>query len=122
MPDSPNKRVVAEYLAAFREHDHARVLATLTDDVVWVVPGAFTRTGKKEFDAEIENPGFEGRPDIRHSRMTEENGVVVCEGKVKAKPKGAPALWLAFADVFEFRGGKIAKLTSYLMPLPDEPA
>lgn len=26
-------------------------------------------------------------------------------------------LWLAFCDVFEFRGGKTAKLTSYLMPL-----
>lgn len=117
---SPNKAVVEEYLAAFRVHDHARVLATLAEDVVWTVPGAFTRRGKTEFDAEIENPGFEGRPDIRHSRMTEEGDVVVCEGKVKAKPKGAPALWLAFADVFEFRGGKIAKLTSYLMPLPGE--
>lgn len=117
---SPNKAVVEEYLAAFRVHDHDRVLATLTDDVEWVVPGAFVRRGKKEFDAEIENPGFEGRPDIRHSRLTEEDGVVVCEGKVRTKPKGAPALWLAFVDVFELRGGRIAKLTSYLMPLPGE--
>lgn len=120
MPESANKRVVQEYLSAFRVHDHARVLATLTDDVEWVVPGAFVRRGKKEFDAEIENPGFEGKPDISCSRLTGEGDVVVCEGKVKTKPKGAPALWLAFVDVFEFRGGRIAKLTSYLMPLPDE--
>ena len=114
---SANKKVVEEYLAAFRESDHARVLATLTEDVQWVIPGAFHKKGKPAFDAEIENPAFEGKPDIRHQRLTEEGGVVVCEGRVKTKKKGGPELWLAFCDVFELRGGKIAKLTSYLMPL-----
>lgn len=117
MPDSPNKRTVAQYMAAYRAHDHAGVLGTLTDDVEWVLPGAFHKEGKAAFDAEIENDGFEGRPDIRCHRMTEEGDVVICEGQVKTKPKGKAELWLAFCGVFEFRGGKIAKLTSYLMPL-----
>lgn len=114
---SANKKTVEAYMAAFRVHDHAGMLGTLTEDVEWVLPGAFHKKGKAAFDAEIENDGFEGKPDIRCRRMTEEGGVVVCEGEVKTKPKGKPELWLAFCDVFEFRAGKIAKLTSYLMPL-----
>lgn len=117
---SANKKTVEAYMAAYRVHDHAGVLGTLTDDVEWVLPGAFHKKGKAAFDAEIENDCFEGRPDIRCHRMTEEGDVVICEGKVKTKPKGQPELWMAFVDVFEFRGGRIAKLTSYLMPLPGE--
>jgi ketosteroid isomerase-like protein len=115
---STNKKTVEDYLAAFRVSDHAGVLACLTDDVEWVIPGAFVKNGKAAFDAEIENPAFEGRPDIRHTRLTEENGVVVVEGTVLTRKKGGPELLLAFCDVFELKGGKIARLTSYLMPLP----
>jgi uncharacterized membrane protein/ketosteroid isomerase-like protein len=110
-----NKRTVEEYMAAFRVSDHARVLACLTDDVEWTIPGAFTKKGKKEFDAEIENPAFEGRPEIKVTRLTEENDVVTAEGTVLTRKKGGAATLLAFSDVFELRGGKIRRLTSYLM-------
>lgn len=114
---SQNKETVDRYMAAFRVHDHAGVLACLTDDVEWVVPGAFHKKGKTEFDGEIENPAFEGRPVITVTRTVEEGDAVVSEGVVRTKPKGRPAFDLAFCDVFEMKGGKIRKLTSYLMPL-----
>src|SRR5262245_24266148 len=110
-----NKRTVEEYLEGFRQGDHERVLATLTDDAVWDIPGVFHLTGKEAFDQEIENPAFQGHPEIAISRMTEARDVVVAEGTARTQKRTGEIMHLAFCDVFELRGGKIARLVSYLM-------
>ena len=47
--------------------------------------------------------------------MTEENDVVIAEGSVRAQRRDGAILLLAMCDVFEMRGHKIRRLTSYLM-------
>lgn len=110
-----NKQTVDRYMEGFRRGDHAEVLACLTDDVEWLIPGAFHLHGKEQFDGEIENEAFTGRPDITVTRMTEEDDVVIAEGTVRAQQKNGAILDLAFCDVFEMRDGKIRKLISYLV-------
>lgn len=110
-----NKRTVDKYMDGFRKSDHAQILSCLTDDVEWILPGAFHLHGKAAFDAEIENPAFTGSPEITVHRMTEENDVVVAEGVVRARRVDGTQLDLAMCDVFEMRDGKIRRLTSYLM-------
>ena len=112
---SENKRTVEEYMEGFRRTDHARILACLTDDVEWDIPGALHLVGKKAFDKEIENDAFVGSPTITVTRLTEENNVVVAEGSVRSEKKGGGLLNLNFCDVFVMQGGKIKRLTSYLM-------
>jgi uncharacterized protein len=116
-PLTPNKRTVAEYMDAFGQSDHARILACLTDDVEWEIPGEFHLFGKAAFDKEIENDAFTGKPVIAVQRMTEENDVVVAEGTVRTQRKDGVEMDLAFCDVFEMKGAKIRRLVSYLMPL-----
>ena len=113
---SPNKATVLEYMEGFRRSDHRRILACLTDDVEWILPGAFHLHGKPAFDGEIENPQFTGSPVIEVTRLTEENDVVVAEGTVRAQKADGTVILLAMCDVFEMRGGRIRKLISYLMP------
>ena len=43
---------------AFGRNDHEEILACLTDDVEWLVPGAFHVHGKAAFDGEIEGEAF----------------------------------------------------------------
>ena len=93
------------------------MLACLTDDVEWEIPGSVHLHGKAEFDKEIENPAFVGKPAITVDRMVEEGDVVVAEGTVRTQPKDGAEMDLAFCDVFEMRDGKIRRLVSYLMPL-----
>jgi ketosteroid isomerase-like protein len=114
---SVNKKTVAAYMDAFRASDHARVLACLTEDVEWEIPGTFHLRGKEAFDKEIENEAFVGRPDITVTRTTERDDVVVAEGSVRTRRKDGGILVLAFCDVFEMRDGKIRRLISYLMPV-----
>ncbi len=114
---SANKQTVEKYMEAFRQLDHEMVLSCLTDDVEWIIPGTFHGRGKIEFDKEIENENFTGRPVIGIDRLTEENDVVIAEGTVRALPKTGGHIDLVFCDVFEMSNGKIRKLISYLMPV-----
>ena len=114
---SGNKQTVQKYMDAFTKTDHAEVLSCLTDDVEWVIPGAFHLRGKDAFDKEIENEAFVGSPSIKVSRMTEEHDVVVAEGTVRAARRDGGFLNAVFCDVFVMRDEKIRHLTSYLMEI-----
>jgi ketosteroid isomerase-like protein len=116
---SPNKQTVQSYMDGFTRSDHAAILACLTDDVEWLIPGAFHLTGKIAFDREIENDAFVGSPTISVSRMIEERDVVVAEGSVRSARKDGGMLNAVFCDVFEMRGAKIRRLTSYLMEIKE---
>ena len=113
---SPNKETVQRYMAAYGRWDYAEVLACLTDDVEWVVPGAFHLVGKHAFDNEIEGQGAARPPEIVVSRLIEEDDVVVAEGSVRNALQDGGVLSLVFCDVFLMRDGRIRHLTSYLMP------
>jgi len=115
---SANKATVQKYMEAFGRTDHAEILACLTDDVEWVIPGAVHLRGKDEFDGEIENPAFIGSPTIAVTRMVEEDDVVVAEGSVRASRADGGTLHAVFCDVFVMRDAKIRHLTSYLMEVP----
>jgi ketosteroid isomerase-like protein len=112
---TPNKQTVQKYMDAFNRTDRAEILSCLTDDVEWLIPGAFHAKGKSAFDKEIENDAFVGSPTIHVTRMTEEDGVVVAEGSVRSSRKDGGMLNAVFCDVFVMQGTKIRHLTSYLM-------
>ena len=100
---------------AFRRTDREKILSCLTDDVEWVLPGAFHTRGKDEFAGHIVDEGFAGSPEITVDRLTEENDVVIAEGSVRAPKSDGTVLDLVYCDVFDMRKGKIRRLVSYLM-------
>jgi len=112
-----NKQTIEKYLDGFRKTDHAQILACLTDDVEWVIPGMFHIRGKEAFDKEIENEAFTGSPTIDAHRLIEEDNIVVALGHVRCQRVTGEFLDLDFCDIFEMDGGKIKKLTSYLAPV-----
>ena len=109
-----NKKTVEIYMDGFNKSDHKQILSCLTDDVEWVMPGAFHLVGKDAFDKEIENDNFFGNPVITIKRIMEENDVVVAEGKVVVEKKEGGYLNAVFCDVFIMEDAKIKQLTSYL--------
>lgn len=114
-----NKATVMKYMDGFRASDHPMVLSCLTDDVEWIIPGAFHLVGQAAFDKEIENEAFVGSPTINVSRLVEENNVVVAEGSVSSARRDGGMLKAVFCDVFEMQNFKIKRLTSYLMEIRD---
>lgn len=112
---TPNKQTVQKYMDAFTRTDHAAILSCLTDDVEWLIPGAFHVAGKAAFDGQIEGDAFIGNPEIQVSRMVEQEDVVVAEGSVRCARKDGGMLDAVFCDVFVMRDAKVRHLTSYLM-------
>jgi len=115
-PFTPNQTTVEAYMQGFRTTDREGILACLTEDVEWVVPGAFHARGKAEFATHIVDDGFTGQPVIAVDRYVESEDVVIAEGSVRAPRTDGVVLELAMCDVFDMKNGKIRRLTSYLMP------
>lgn len=112
---SRNKQTVEDYMEGFRHTDRARILACLTDDVEWVIPGMFHVHGREGFNAHIVDEGFIGKPVITVTRLIEEDEVVVAEGTVRTQQANGALVDVVFCDVFDMRDGKIRRLISYLM-------
>ena len=110
--------IVAVYFDGFRASDHQRILSTLTDDVEWVIHGHRTTRGKTEFDAEIENPAFVGSPELDIHRVYEDGRVVITTGEGSGVSQEHGPFRFAFNDLFMFREGLIARVDSYVVPLP----
>ncbi|WP_229070137.1 nuclear transport factor 2 family protein [Actinoplanes sp. DH11] len=109
--------LVAEYFEGFRTGDHARILATLTDDVAWIIHGHRTTRGRDEFDGEIENPAFTGHPELDVQRVFEDGPVVVTTGEGRGATVEHGPFRFVFSDIFTFRAGLIARVDSYVVPL-----
>jgi len=55
----------------FRKTDREQILACLTDDVVWKIPGAFETNGKAAFSGHIVDEGFKRRPPALEDNHTQ---------------------------------------------------
>lgn len=110
---SPRKDVVQTDLEGFRRGDHEMVLSCLTDDVVWVLHGYATLSGKDAFDQEIRNEAFVGKPKLTIDRLIEEGDAVVAPGSGQAARREGGPLNFVFSDVFTFKGDKISRLETY---------
>lgn len=118
MSSTTQKSLVETYFEGFRRSDHAQILATVTDDVEWVIHGHRTTHGRVEFDAEIENPAFTGSPELDVRHLYEDGQVVVATGEGRGATVAHGPFSFAFNDVFTFRDALIARVDSYVVPLP----
>ena len=113
---SPNKQLVQRYMDLYQRADKSLVLDLLTDDVEWIIAGHARRFGKAEFAAEMDAPDADGPPRITIERLIAQGDAVVAEGAVSQPIKSGGTLELIFCDVFDFRAGRISRLSSYFAP------
>ena len=114
---SSRKETVETYFEGFRRSDHARIIACLTDDLVWDLPGYRHLAGKDAFDGEIENDDFVGSLRLTVDRLIEEGDTVVAVGKGEGTHRSGEFHRFAFCDVFSFVGEAIRRVESHLVPL-----
>lgn len=114
---SAKQQIVDRYMDAFQRSDHETILACLTDDVVWHIHGFRTTHGKPAFDDEIENPEFEGSPQLAVDRTIEDGDTVVVTGEGIAHHRENGRFRFAFTTLFTFRGGLIGQVDSYVVPV-----
>lgn len=111
------QQTVHRYMDGFRHSDHDAILACLTDDVVWRIHGLRTTTGKAEFDDEIENPAFEGSPELTVERTIDAGDIIVVTGTGVGHHREHGRFQFAYSDLFTFRDDLITQVDSYVIPL-----
>ena len=111
------EQIVHRYMDGFRRSDHEAILACLTDDVVWHIHGLRATHGKTEFDDEIENPAFEGSPELSVERTIAAGDIVVVTGTGRGQHRENGHFGFAYSDLFTFRHDLIAQVDSYVVPL-----
>ncbi len=117
---SRNAQTVETYVDGFRKNDHAQILSCLTDDIEWIVFGAFRLTGKQAYDEAIDGPEFVAPPELEIVRIVEEGDVVVAEiaGSV-ARGGTGEVMRMSNTEVFVMRDGKIAEHRSWVIELKE---
>jgi ketosteroid isomerase-like protein len=117
---SRNTQTVQSYVEGFCKNDHAQILSCLTDDIEWIVFGAFRLTGKQAYDAAIDGPAFVAPPELEIVRMVEEDDVVMAEiaGSV-ARGEAGEVMRMSNTEVFVMRDGKIAEHRSWVIELKE---
>ena len=109
---SSNKKLVETYLTTA---DKSRLGPLLADDVEWVewgdgVPASGVITRGRE--AHIQNFGDnELRGEVK--RLTEENNVVVAEGRAHVTKKDGSTFSVEYVNIFEVERGKIKRKSSF---------
>jgi ketosteroid isomerase-like protein len=114
---SRNTQTIETYLDGFRNNDHAKILACLTDDIEWTVFGAFHLTGKAAYDAAIDGPGFVSPPQLGVVRMVEQDDTVMAELTGSVARESGEIMRMSMAEVFVMRDGKIAERRAWVIEL-----
>jgi uncharacterized protein len=114
---SSHTDIVDAYMDGFRRSDKPAVLALLSDDIAWDLPGFRHLTGKADFEGEIVNPQFEENPLLVVDRTLEAGDTVVCIGEGQGRMRSGGDFRFAFCDVFTFRDDLICRVESYVVPL-----
>jgi uncharacterized protein len=112
------QQIVHRYMDGFRHSDHQAILDCLTDDVVWIIHGFRTTHGKAEFDDEIENPDFQGSPELTVDRTIDAGHIIAVTGTCVGHHRQNGRFQFAYNDLFTFRDDLIARVDSYVVPLP----
>jgi ketosteroid isomerase-like protein len=112
-----NEQIVHRYMDGFRRSDHDAILACLSEDVVWHIHGLRTTHGKAEFGDEVENPAFEGSPELTVERTIDAGDAVVVTGTGRGQHRENGRFRFAYSDVFTFRDDLIAQVDSYVVLL-----
>jgi len=115
---SRNTQTVETYVDGFRKNDHAQILSCLTEDIEWIVFGAFKLTGKQAYDEAIDGPDFVAPAELEIVRMVEQGDVVMVEitGSVAGDHTGG-VMRMSNTEVFVMRDGKIAEHRSWVIEL-----
>lgn len=110
-----NKDIVEKVNAAFAENNMEGFLSYCADDIGFTMVGEQAHKGKDDIRRWMASMVSMEPPRISNIKIIADGDSVASHGTMTMKDKdGKPASY-AYCDVYEFRGGKIAKLTAFVL-------
>lgn len=107
------KQRVECYIDGFRQGAPAKVLAQLTEDVIWRLHGCQTITGKAAFSADITNDEFVSIPDLQIHTCIEDGARIAIVGSGQLPAAQGEARSFTFSEIFLFRDDLICEIDTF---------
>lgn len=118
-PQTDRQRTIDRYMREYSAGNYESAAAIFTDDVHWIVVGAFESRGREQYIANMTNPHVEGHPTLDVTAYIEGADDVVVEGTATQALAGGPTITVPFLDVFAFCGDRVQQKRSYCVPPQD---
>lgn len=115
-PRTTRQHLVDTYIRAYSAGDYEAAAAIFTEDVRWIVMGAFDVSGRDAYLANMTNEHVSGHPDICVTRYFEVGDGVIAEGTVRQALASGDEVDVRFLDVFEFQDDRVCEKRSYAIP------
>ena len=109
-----NKEIVEKVNASFDEGNVEGFLSFCTDDVVWTIIGEKAVAGKDAIRQWMASMDI-GSPKFTVTNVIAEGDFVTAYGDMTMKDKEGKTAPYSFCDIYQFRGGKIVELKSFVV-------
>jgi len=110
-----NKEIVEKVNASFMEGNSEEFLSFCSEDIKWTMIGEKHVEGKQAIrDWMKEMEGMEP-PKFTVTNLIAEGETVVCAGDMTMNDKDGKAVPYGYCDIYHFRDGKIAELSSFVV-------
>jgi uncharacterized protein len=109
-----NKEIVEKVNATFAEGGIEGFLSFCADDVVWTMVGSKSVKGKNAIREWMASMDIEP-PKFTVENIIAEGDFVTAHGDMTMKDKDGKTAPYAYCDLYRFRDGKIAELSSFVI-------
>ena len=115
-----NKAIIEKVNMAFAENKVEDFLSLCADDVVWNMVGDKKNEGKDTIREWMGSHGHSDPPKFTVNKLFAEDDSVACHGDMTMKGEDGAENTYSYCDVYEFSGGKITRLDSYVVKIKPE--
>jgi len=109
-----NKAIVERVNDSFAKGEIEGFLSACTDDVTWTMVGHKITQGKEAIREWLTSMAFEP-PKFTVDNLIAEGDLVMAQGNMTMKEKDGTTAPYAYCDIYRFRDGKIAELSSFVV-------
>ena len=109
-----NRAIVESVNDSFAKGEIEGFLLACTDDVTWTMVGHKTTQGKDAIREWLTSMDCEP-PTFTVDNLIAEGDLVVAHGDMTMKEKDGKTAPYAYCDIYRFRDGKIAELSSFVV-------
>ena len=111
-----NKQIVEKINAAFMRGDTEGFLAECSDNLVWTMVGEKRTEGKTAIREWMSQMGEGCEPPVFGvDQMIADGDTVACYGDMTMKGEGGKEEEYSYCDVYQFAGGKVTELRSFIV-------
>ncbi len=111
-----NKTILQQIIRGFDENDFDLIIDSVTEDMTWEMLGTTSINGKTALKKWFKDTEGMQLLESTKDHIILQDDTATVDGVAKCKGPDGTIYDMFYADVYEFRDGKVSKMISYTLP------